>query len=402
LEKEPNSGNLASWLPTFDKINHAALLAKINTFPTLNRLIKAWLKSGVFDNGEWSETDEGTPQGGVISPLLANIALHGMEEAIKKIAESLPGKKRDNQNALSFIRYADDFVILHPDIDVIQRCKTEISEWLENMGLELKPSKTRIVYTLQKPHIINSKGFDFLGFNVRQYTVGKYQTGKVRGNLLGFKTLIKPSTKAIKRHYDEICKIIDAHKSAPQEALIRHLNPIIKGWANYYSTVVSKEIFQDIDRLVFIKLRAWAKHRHPQKSKGWVSKRYWNTIGGDNWVFSATKEGKVTETLIKHAKTEIVRHTKVKGNAFPFDGNLIYWSERKGKNPLLPLRVTILLKSQKGKCAQCGLYFREYDVMEVDHIIPKSKGGKDVYKNLQLLHRHCHDEKTARDGSRYA
>ncbi len=125
-------------------------------------------------------------------------------------------------------------------------------------------------------------------------------------------------------------------------------------------------------------------------------------IGGDNWVFASTKEGKVTSALVKHAKTQIVRHVKVKGNVSPFDGNLVYWSERRGNNPLLPIRVTTLLKEQKGKCAYCGLYFREDSVMEVDHIIPKSEGGKDVYKNLQLLHRHCHDEKTARDGNRYA
>lgn len=387
----------------FDKINHDKLLAKINTFPTLNRLIKAWLKAGVFDYGEWSKTEEGTPQGGVISPLLANIALHGMEEAIKKIAKTLPGNKRNNQYALSLIRYADDFVILHPDFDVIKRCQTEISAWLEKMGLELKPSKTRTGYTLQQPDIKSFESFDFLGFNIRQYQVGKTHSGKsTNGKILGFKTIIKPSVKAIKRHYDEVCRIIDAHKSAPQEALIKRLNTVIRGWANYYSTVVSKEIFSKIDHLVFQKLLAWAKHRHSRKTKGWVLKRYWNTVGGDNWVFSSIKEGKVAITLLKHAKTEIVRHVKVKGNTSPFDGNLVYWSERKGRNPILPLRVTTLLKEQKGKCAHCGLYFREDSVMEVDHIIPKSKGGKDIYKNLQLLHRHCHDQKTTRDGSRYA
>ncbi|WP_202985846.1 HNH endonuclease signature motif containing protein, partial [Nostoc sp. UIC 10630] len=130
----------------------------------------------------------------------------------------------------------------------------------------------------------------------------------------------------------------------------------------------------------------------------WVNKKYWGTIGGDNWVFM-TKSG---VTLLKHAKTEIVRHIKVKGTNSPFDGNLVYWSERMGKNPLMPRKVTTLLKKQKGKCTHCELHFREDDVMEVDHIIPKSKGGLNDYKNLQLLHRHCHDEKTTLDGSRYA
>ena len=386
----------------FDKINHEALLKKINTFPTLNRLIKAWLKAGVFDNYEWSPTDEGTPQGGVISPLLANIALHGMEEVINKVADSLPGRKRDNRRALSYVRYADDFVILHPSISVIEECIVQIIEWLAKMGLELKPSKTRVIHTLI-PSEKQKEGFDFLGFNTRQYKVGKTQSGKnTNGKLLGFKTLIKPSEKAIKEHYNKICQIIDTHKSAPQEALIKRLNPIIRGWANYYSTVVSKETFQRLDYLIFHKLQTWGKHRHPNKPGKWISNKYWGTVGDDNWVFSKKYEGKITATLLKHAKTEIVRHIKVEGTNSPFDGNLVYWSERRGKNPLLPLKVTTLLKKQKGKCAYCGLHFREDDVMEVDHIIPKSKGGKDEYKNLQLLHRHCHNEKTARDNSRYA
>ncbi len=386
----------------FDKINHKALLTKINTFPTLSRLIKAWLKAGVLDGGEWSQTEEGTPQGGTISPLLANIALHGMEEAINKVALSLPGKKKNNLAAISFIRYADDFVILHPDRDVIDRCKTEISVWLQQMGLELKPSKTRIGHTHSKSDTNSQEGFDFLGFNVRQYDVGKTHSGKSsNGKLLGYKTLIKPSAKAIKRHYEEICGIIDAHKTATQEELIKCLNPVIRGWANYYSIVVSKETFSQIDHLVYLRLRAWAKRRHPNKSRGWVTKRYWNTIGGNSWVFSSKTEGKFSSILLRHDSTEIVRHVKVKGNISPFDGNLIYWSKRKGTNPLLPTRVSKLLKQQKGKCAHCGLYFMEDSVMEVDHIIPKSKGGKDVYENLQLLHRHCHNEKTTNEGRRY-
>lgn len=386
----------------FDKINHKALLTKINTFPTLSRLIKAWLKAGVLDGGEWSQTEEGTPQGGTISPLLANIALHGMEEAINKVALSLPGKKKNNLAAISFIRYADDFVILHPDRDVIDRCKTEISVWLQQMGLELKPSKTRIGHTHSKSDTNSQEGFDFLGFNVRQYDVGKTHSGKSsNGKLLGYKTLIKPSAKAIKRHYEEICGIIDAHKTATQEELIKCLNPVIRGWANYYSIVVSKETFSQIDHLVYLRLRAWAKRRHPNKSRGWVTKRYWNTIGGNSWVFSSKTEGKFSSILLRHDSTEVVRHVKVKGNISPFDGNLIYWSKRKGTNPLLPTRVSKLLKQQKGKCAHCGLYFMEDSVMEVDHIIPKSKGGKDVYENLQLLHRHCHNEKTTNEGRRY-
>jgi RNA-directed DNA polymerase len=407
----------------FDKINHQELLQKINTFPTMRRLIKAWLKSGVMDDGLFFETNEGTPQGGVISPLLANIALHGLEQLTIDYARSLKGSKKNNQRSISCIRYADDFVILANELSQIFEMKQLVKTWLAKMGLELSPSKTRVSHTLRNPrtskecqaytccnHKLHSErkeefstieGFDFLGFNVRQYEVDKSHSGKSNnGLLLGFKTLIKPSKKAIKKHYDTLAEIIDAHKSASQEALISHLNPVIRGWVNYYSTVVSKETFSTIDYLVFQKLLRWAKRRHPGKSGTWVTSKYWHTVGDANWIFSVTREGKVAETLISHSSKEIVRHIKVKGTASPFDGNLKYWSSRRGEHPLVPKRVAKLLKAQKGKCSHCGLYFREDDLIEIDHIIPTSLGGKDRYDNLQALHRHCHDSKTANDGSR--
>jgi len=383
----------------FDRINHGELLRKLNTFPTLRRQINAWLKSGVMDGKQLFPTSEGTPQGGVISPLLANIALHGMEERIKQIAETLPGAKINNRSALSLIRYADDFVILHEDLTVVQRCKQVISEWLNGIGLELKPSKTRLVHSLNK-HEGQDAGFNFLGFNVRQYPVGKYNTGcNTHGKPLGFKTLIKPSKEKVKVHYDHLASVIKQHNAAPQAALIAQLNPIIRGWANYYSTGISKETFSELTMKMYLKLKSWAQRRHPNKTGRWIAKKYWQTIGGDNWVFATKQAGKSPLRLLKHDETPIVRHVKVKGNASPYDGNLVYWSSRMGKNPEVPKNVATLLKQQKGKCAHCGLYFTEESVLEVDHIIPKSKGGKDEYKNLQLLHRHCHDEKTANDGS---
>ena len=389
----------------FDRIDHEALLRKLNTFPTIRRQIRAWLKAGVMDGKQLFPTSEGTPQGGVISPLLANIALHGMEERIKKFAETIDLKdyrgrqqgKRDKRTSLSLIRYADDFVILHEDLTVVQRCREIISEWLEGIGLELKPSKTRLTHTLNG-YEQEQPGFDFLGFNIRQFSAGKYSSSKsTKGEILGFKTIITPSKQKQKVHYDHIASSIEAHKAAPQAALISHLNPIIRGWANYYATVVSKVAYSDIDDLTYQKLRAWAKRRHPKKSGEWVTKRYWHSISGDNWVFATRKEGTTPLRLLNHADTPIVRHVKVKGESSPYDGNLVYWSTRMGNNPEMPNRITKLLKRQKGKCAHCGLYFRENDVMEVDHQIPKSQGGKDSYNNWQLLHRHCHDTKTATD-----
>ena len=387
----------------FDCIDHQALLAKLHTSPTLRRQVRAWLKAGVMEAKQWMPTSEGVPQGGCLSPLLANIALHGMENRIKQAfpRRSLvkKGKYVGYQPGAALIRFADDFVILHEDITVVQRCREIISEWLKDMGLALKPSKTRLTHTLssvegEKP------GFNFLSFNVRQFPTGKHHTGKnTSGEKLGFKTIITPSQQSVKTHYDHLAKEIDAHKAAPQAALIKRLNPIIRGWANYFATVISKETYAALDDLVYRKLAAWALFRHPKKGKGWVSKRYWHSVGGDNWVFATQEDAKTSLRLLDHTRIKIARHVKVKGAASPYDGNLVYWSTRMGHSPELSKRVSALLKQQQGKCTHCGLFFREDDVMEVDHIIPKAQGGKDEYKNWQLLHRHCHDTKTANDSS---
>ncbi|WP_375492789.1 group II intron maturase-specific domain-containing protein [uncultured Nostoc sp.] len=298
-----------------------------------------------MDGGQFFETNEGTPQGGVISPLLANIALHGMEQLVIDYARSLKGGKRDNQNSISLIRYADDFVILANEKSQIIEMRDLVTKWLAKTGLELSPSKTKIGNTLLNPahkfwdkpeEDYKNAGFDFLGFNVRQYEIDDNHSGKsTNGKLLGFKTLIKPSKKAIKKHYDAIAEVIDAHKSAPQAALIVKLNPIIRGWVNYYSTVVSSKIFSTLDHLVYQKLSRWAKRRHPGKKGTWVANKYWHTVGGDNWVFSVTRDGKVSETLTVHANKKIASHIKVKGIASPFDGNLKYWSSRRGEHPVV-------------------------------------------------------------------
>ncbi|MGB3508180.1 MAG: group II intron reverse transcriptase/maturase [Microcoleaceae cyanobacterium] len=378
----------------FDRINHDALLRKVGQTP-YRRLIKQWLKSGVFDNNQFLDTVEGTPQGGVISPLLANIALHGMEERLKEFAKTLDMKnEKGNQKgwqmkaqSLTLVRYADDFVILHEDIKVVLQAKTVIQEWLNQVGLELKPEKTKIAHTLEE-YNGNQPGFNFLGFTIKQW--------KVKSAKLGFKTLIKPSAKSIETHYRKLAEICDSNKSAPLRALIAKLNPIIRGWANYYSTVVSKEEFQKLDHLLWKKLWRWASRRHSNKSNTWVKKKYFPRIGTRNWILN---DGEYI--LNQHSDVPIIRHIKVKGNKSPLDGEWTYWSSRIGKHPGVRKEVTTLLKKQKGKCADCGLTFRPTDLMEVEHIKPRSEGGDNTYKNKQLLHRHCHDTKTALDNKTY-
>ncbi|MGK7957388.1 MAG: group II intron reverse transcriptase/maturase, partial [Crocosphaera sp.] len=290
----------------FDKINHDKLLAKLQTYPTLKKQVKAWLKSGVIDKS-WSATEEGTPQGGVVSPLLANIALHGMELEIKKFAGTWKGKKKHNESSISLIRYADDFVILHKDLNVILQCKEIIEKWLIDMGLELKPSKTRISHTLNKHE--RNIGFDFLGFTIRQFPVGKHHSGKdTQKKLLGFKTIIKPSKDKIKAHIEKLGKVIGEHKSSLQIALISELNPIIRGWCNYYRSVCSKEIFNYCDYILYQQLKRWAERRHPNKNKHWVKDRYWHSSEDRNWVFASKSKGKIDFELLEHKKIDIVRH----------------------------------------------------------------------------------------------
>ena len=366
----------------FDRISHTALLTKLQTFPTLRRAIRAWLKAGVIDGDELFPTKTGAPQGGVISPLLANIALHGLESTI---AQLYPKAK--------VIRYADDLVVLHPDLPVIKAAQAKVASWLANMGLELKPSKTRISHTLNKHE--GQVGFDFLGFHIRQYHAGKTHSAKTGGfqpQLLGYKTFIKPSQEAIQRHYQKLTSVIDAHAALPQAYLIRQLNPIIRGWTNYYATVVSKRVFNKLDYHLYNKLKRWAKRRHANKSWSWVKHKYWRREV-NSWDF-APKDGQL---LYQHARTPIKRHIKVRHIKSPYDGDWIYWVKRRGRQPDIPRRVATLLRRQSGKCAFCGHFFHIEDKLEVDHIIPRSRGGKDGYHNWQLLHAHCHHQKTAKD-----
>ncbi len=362
----------------FDKIDHKALMEKLNTTSPIRKQIRAWLKAGVIDKKEWYETKEGT--GGVISPLLANIALHGLEEAVMELA-----KTQNEKHKLTVVRYADDFVVMHDDKEKIEEAQKVVAEWLKGIGLELKPEKTKISHMLKG----EEPGFDFLGFNIRQYEVSKYRSGKsINGKPLGYKTLIKPSNKSIGKLKERLAEVVNKHKAAPQAALISKLNPIIRGWANYLRTGVSKETYSDMDSYLWEILWKWAKRRHPNKSKGWIARNYWSIGQNGQWRF---REGDVE--LYRHASVEIVRHIKVKGTASPYDENLTYWSTRLGRNPELSNRVAKLLRMQKGKCQHCGLTFKDSDSWEVDHIKPLSLGGKDRWDNLQLLHKHCHDIK---------
>lgn len=365
----------------FDNINQEELLKKLRTCPAMGDAIKAWLKAGVLEGVDFTPTETGTPQGGVISPLLANIALHGMEAAITK------GYKPPMEKPL-MVRYADDFVIFHSNREVLQKAIETITPWLQQMGLNLSPKKTRVTHTLTPTE--GKVGFDFLGFTIRQFPVGKTHTGKKsNGKPLGFKTIIRPSKEAEERHMAETKKRIRELKSDPQERLIKELNPVIWGWAAYYKTVVSSKVFLRCDSTLWHQLIRWAKWRHPKKSSQWIDRRYWHQRENKK-VFSMPKGSRMRE----HSMTNIQRHTKVKGNASPYDGNTLYWSQRLKQHPMLNETKARLLQKQQGKCRWCGLNFKDGDVMETDHI--DRNRNNNALSNKILLHRHCHDERHAK------
>lgn len=378
----------------FDRINHKALLDKLNTYPAMRRAIKSWLKAGILKDGKIFPTEEGTPQGGVISPLLANIALHGLEEYIKSAfpkRKKLGNTKQANWQPI-VVRYADDLLIMHREKGELKRAYELAQKWLSKMSLEFSQEKTRICHTYQE-HEGQKPGFDFLGFSFHQFKLGKRDKRIVSGGNYSreaeHKTIILPTKEAIKRHKAELSQIIDGFKTATQEKLILALNPIITGWAKYYATVNSKETFGKIDHWLYIKLRRWANRRHPMKAKHWIAGKYWGIDTRGKWDFT---DGNVT--LNEHRKTPIKMHINVKENRSPYDGDWTYWSTRRGKYTGTRPIIAKLLKTQLGKCSECKLNFTMEDIIEVHHKDGNHSNRK--YSNLEALHGHCHDKKHTR------
>ena len=384
----------------FDTIDHDKLLEKLDVGPKLKRQISAWLKTGILHGETILESKRGTPQGGVISPLLSNIALHGLENHLKNwiVGQALrheDGKtmgKPNKKSSLGVIRYADDFVILHRDREIILKAWEITASWLkQNAGLELSETKTRFVHTDKV--IDKDVGFNFLGYHVRRYATGKYGSNKVGS---GMKTLIKPSRTSISKHKDEIRRNLRKYNNA--EALISTLTPIIRGWCNYFKVGVSSKIFSGLRKYTFLRLFRWARKKHPGRTADHIYQKYFVYVKNQRefavWV---KKEGQSTLIhLPGHDAYKIKRHVKVRDTKSPFDGDTGYWAQRLQAYGGLSKRAILLLRLQRGLCKGCGLHFGFDCVLEVDHIVPLSRGGKDELSNLQLLHVHCHDQKPTR------
>jgi RNA-directed DNA polymerase len=370
----------------FDRIDHDHLLRQLGTFPA-RELIAAWLKAGVVEKGRHTPTEEGTPQGGVVSPLLLNVALHGMERAAG-VRYQVSGSEAVTLKPSSpvLIRYADDLVVLCHSRREVEQVKARLAGWLAPRGLAFNEGKTQIV-TLED-------GFDFLGVTVRR------QSGKL---------LIRPSKAAVRRIRERLRTEMRALRGSNAQAVLHRLNPIVRGWAAYYRSVVSSKVFAGLDDYMWKLTYKWARHEHPNKSKHWVVTRYFgrfNKSRQDRWVFGDRDSGAY---LVKFAWTKIVRHQMVKGTASVDDPALVeYWADRRRKGSALPMdRINLrLLKTQNGQCPLCGDLLLHADhppqtpsqweqwlvatrrTMLKNHIVQHVDGRPDEL-NLRLAHAQC-------------
>ena len=391
----------------FDKINREKLLDLIGHKGKVRIQIRAWLESGNIFEGIFESTDTGTPQGGVISPLLSNIALNGIEKRIGDWAESqrlyrpngkLVDKKKDRRKSIIFVRYADDFVVMHHNLGIIKEIKKIISEFLAERGLELSDAKTKIVHT-RMPFEDNKPGFEFLGFKIKHFDTKKHSAKNNQGRNIGFRLLIFPSKSSRNKHFVTIDRVLRQHKTAKQSQIVKKLNPIIIGWTNYFrfSHFLTTKIAGYMEQTLFNKLKYWGQRKLNSANKLLNSyDKFWLKIDGRRQFAFKDRNGEyVAISLYRKVakKHSLVKYVKVKNDVSVYNGDLKYWS-RKAITPSLKSQTREkLLKRQNYKCSLCGKTFVPFDIIETDHITPISVGGSHKITNLQLIHAACHDKK---------
>ncbi len=292
----------------FDNISHEWLN---NNIPMDKRILRLWLNAKIIDGKSFFYSQTGTPQGGIISPVLANMVLDGLENNLNTLARKTFRKKTGyverNDHKVNYIRYADDFIVTADSKEFLEeKIKPVIEDFLQCRGLSLSTEKTRIVNI--------NEGFDFLGQNVRKY----------KGKLL-----IKPSKKSMQSCKDKIVNIVNKNHGAPQALLIRQLNPVIYGWGNYHKHAVAKHSFKLLDNFIFGRLWSWATRRHSRQSAAWVKQRYFHVVDKVQWKFYCKK----TLVTLKQAQAiPIRRHTKIKGAANPYDPAWFTYFEKRSTN----------------------------------------------------------------------
>jgi RNA-directed DNA polymerase len=360
----------------FDWINHDWLVANV---PMDKGILLKWLKAGLIYKGQLQATKVGTPQGGIISPTMANVTLNGLERGLIAHLGAKFGIAKAKKLKVNVVRYADDFVITGDSKEVLE---SEVKPWVEaflaQRGLRLSEEKTRIT------HI--DDGFDFLGWNFRKYS----------GTLL-----IKPSRKNVQAFYRKVAETISGNKTVKQVDLIRLLNPMLRGWAQYHSPVVAKQAYTRMEHLVFKKLWRWSKRRHPNKKSDWVKKKYFHAIGNRDWVFAAPTVCNDGSTglleMYQISGTVIRRHKKIKGDFNPFD---LAWEqygeqlrqERMEHSMGYRRQWITLYMSQGGLCAHCGYTLEDETGWHDHHLMYQMHGGSNALSNRVLLHPNCHHQ----------
>jgi RNA-directed DNA polymerase len=366
-----SSRNRAEWIfegdikACFDTISHEWLRKNI---PMDEGILTKWLKAGFIDKDTYYPSKEGVPQGGIISPLIANMTLDGLETELRK---------RYPKAKVNLVRFADDFLITGRSKELLRNEVIPfVQTFLQARGLELSREKSRTTRI--------ADGFDFLGQNIRKY----------KGKLL-----IKPSAKNVKAFLKKVRHIIKTSQAISAGQLIIRLNPILRGWANYHRHAVSKQTFSKVGYAIFKTIWQWAKRRHPNKSSQWIKEKYFPSRGGRKWVFCGEIEGKDGQTrtiqLIHLPTIPIKRHIKIKGAANPYDPAWeTYFEQRldrkmadalKGQRQLL-----YLWQQQNGVCPVCHQKITQQTGWQNHHIVWRSKGGSNKAQNRVLLHPNCH------------
>lgn len=356
----------------FDKISHDWLLAYI---PMEKDMLRKWLKAGYMEKTVLHATEEGTPQGGVISPAIANMTLDGLSQ---RLLERFPRSHQGSTPKVNLARYADDFIVTGTSKELLeQEVKPFIAAFMKERGLSLSQEKTVIT------HI--EDGFDFLGLHVR-----KYPNGKV---------LTTPAKKNVQAFLKKVRGTIEKYKENSAGQLIVKLNPVLRGWTTYHRFGASSQTFNSVDNAIFKKLWWWARRRHPRKSATWVKKKYFTTVGTMNWVFTGEVEDEEGHKKLVHLRrasdVKIQRHTPIQGKANPFDPAWeVYFEKRLGVKMAHNLagrrQLRHLWEEQNGICPMCQQKITQITGWHNHHIIWKSKGGTHHAANRVLLHPTCH------------
>ena len=370
----------------FDNISHDHIVNTLKSWKVPNfatRLLKGFLKAKVFHNGEIYDNETGTPQGGVISPLLANVALTSLDNFI----DENHSWGRKNLRVIPLVRYADDFVIVCKSKTIAVNIKHDIMEYLSTIGLTLSDEKTKIT------HICD--GFDFLGFNIRKYSKTHKKSNEPSDHIL----LIKPQRENVDKVLRGCKEIFNKNKASRQDNLIHLLNPKLQGWANYYKYVVSSTIFGTIDKTIWNRTLNWANRKHPGKSTKWLIRKYYSRRGKARTSDFTDNENNIRlvrmSDIFSKKRFVIIKN---KMRVYSAD-NADYWRNREYHNSLNRLfvkKLRELFSSQEGTCPFCKSQIIEEEVVNgkvhAHHMLPRSFRGTDRYSNLRLLHRECHIE----------